>query len=225
MDVGANIGQTLLEVKSIDWNVAYVGFEPNFAAAHFVDELIKVNRMPNCILIAVGLSQTPQLLPLYNSGDYDSAASLVTGFREAGRYTSEQKLAATFNGDEAVEQLALTSIGVVKIDVEGGEWDVLTGMNKTIERFRPIIFCEVLPTWATGDTTPPMDLVSATASIGKFRRERKDKIENALRRHSYVIFRFSGDRSCLSAFDRLPDDGLLELNDYVFVPRELNIQW
>jgi hypothetical protein len=43
-------------------------------------------------------------------------------------------------GDEV---LLPTPVGMLKIDVEGMEFDVLKGLHSTIERWRPQIFIEV----------------------------------------------------------------------------------
>ena len=45
--------------------------------------------------------------------------------------------------DELVAQCTLDPPGLVKIDVEGAETDVLRGLSRTITRYRPIIVCEL----------------------------------------------------------------------------------
>ncbi len=45
--------------------------------------------------------------------------------------------------DELVEKENITRVDVVKIDVDGGEMDVLEGMIKTIERFHPKMSVEL----------------------------------------------------------------------------------
>jgi hypothetical protein len=50
LDVGVNIGQTLCQVKSIDFQREYFGFEPNPACNMFVEELVRINKFP-CVKI------------------------------------------------------------------------------------------------------------------------------------------------------------------------------
>jgi hypothetical protein len=64
LDVGMNLGQTLIEVKSIDSNKSYVGFEPNPSCIFYVEELVRINKIKNSKVIPVGLYTTDSLLNL-----------------------------------------------------------------------------------------------------------------------------------------------------------------
>lgn len=56
IDVGVNIGQTLLNVRSIDKDRNYIGFEPNPTCINYVMELIKINDFKNTTLIPFGIA-------------------------------------------------------------------------------------------------------------------------------------------------------------------------
>jgi hypothetical protein len=45
--------------------------------------------------------------------------------------------------DDLIEKLEVKQVDFVKIDVEGFESEVLDGMKRTIEKYKPIIFCEI----------------------------------------------------------------------------------
>ena len=45
--------------------------------------------------------------------------------------------------DDMVEDLKINPPDIVKIDVEGAEYNVIDGMNKTIKKFRPLFIYEV----------------------------------------------------------------------------------
>jgi Methyltransferase FkbM domain len=47
--------------------------------------------------------------------------------------------------DRYVEDKDIESIRLIKIDVDGLEWNVLKGARKTLQRFRPFIVMEVAP--------------------------------------------------------------------------------
>jgi hypothetical protein len=51
-------------------------------------------------------------------------------------------------------------VGIIKIDVEGAEMEVLKGMSETIRLFRPVIICEVLYSYS-----------EETVSVDRLRRE------------------------------------------------------
>ena len=44
IDVGINIGQTLIKVKSVDKNIPYTGFEPNINCVNYVSHLRTANQ-------------------------------------------------------------------------------------------------------------------------------------------------------------------------------------
>ena len=46
-DVGANLGQTLIKVKTIDSDINYHAFEPNYLCSNYLSKLIKINNWAN----------------------------------------------------------------------------------------------------------------------------------------------------------------------------------
>jgi tRNA G46 methylase TrmB len=57
LDVGVNVGQTLLKIKSIKKEIEYYGFEPNSACNYYLQALIKANKLSNCHLFPVGFGR------------------------------------------------------------------------------------------------------------------------------------------------------------------------
>jgi hypothetical protein len=55
VDVGANLGQTLIEFWLIDSGNSYIGFEPNEACIEYLETLININSLDGCKIIPVGL--------------------------------------------------------------------------------------------------------------------------------------------------------------------------
>ena len=53
VDVGANLGQTLGKVLHADRARAYIGFEPQLAACHFVDRFIRDNDLRNAKVLPI----------------------------------------------------------------------------------------------------------------------------------------------------------------------------
>jgi hypothetical protein len=64
LDVGVNVGQTLVKIKALDPDREYIGFEPNPACVFYVQNLINANSFPNCTLIPVGLFTKDCILSL-----------------------------------------------------------------------------------------------------------------------------------------------------------------
>ncbi|HEX6708146.1 MAG TPA: FkbM family methyltransferase [Albitalea sp.] len=143
IDVGVNIGQTLLKLRSIDRHCRYVGFEPNPFCIQFVNELITLNGFEQCELLPVALSTRAGLVDFIADSEADSAASMVQELRPGRRRLRKQYI-AMLPFDDIAAGLDLAGVPVVKIDVEGAELEVLGGMRGFLRASRPWVICEVL---------------------------------------------------------------------------------
>lgn len=207
VDVGVNLGQTLLKVKMLDPAREYVGFEPNPQAFHYASELVERNRFTGCTLVPVGLSNETNVVTLFSKADADPSASIVPGFREPARYRRSQAV-AVFGGDQLIAGFS-ARVGVVKIDVEGGEFEVVEGLSRTIERDQPCIFCEVLPVF---------DPETAT---GALRLRRQQQLETLLHGLGYSLFQLLPDGR-IEPLEHFAVHGDMARSNYVFTPGGLS---
>jgi FkbM family methyltransferase len=138
--------QTLLAVKASDLSRRYVGVEPNPICVAYVEKLISANHPSDCRIASVGLGIATGIrkLQLYHGDTVDSEGSLVEGFRPE-QVVTNVKLVPVFPYSDIEHALASTDLSVVKIDVEGGEADVLASMRFALVAFRPWIIMEILP--------------------------------------------------------------------------------
>jgi hypothetical protein len=111
-------------------------------------------------------------------------------------------------GDEVIQELGVTAISVLKIDVEGAELDVLRGLANTINRFSPFILCEILPVY------------DEATEIGRMRRSRTDGVVSFLQGQGYRFARVSHDGKTAPLTD-IETHGDLEKCDYIFIPESL----
>jgi len=145
LDVGVNVGQTLMKVLSVDAQRRYVGFEPQIACCYFVAQFIHLNRLGNACVLPIALSDSNGTMTLYSRGEYDEMASL-TGDRDVtGAARPDATYVPTRVGDEVLRELAIGAIAAIKIDVEGAELQVLRGLLETLKAKRPSVIFEVLP--------------------------------------------------------------------------------
>ena len=149
VDVGANLGQTLGKVLQVDRSRAYLGFEPQIAACHMVNHFIRDNALQNAIVLPIGLSTENHIRKFYSRGDADCMASLHRTERHV-----DETVIQTRRGDEVLEELGISEIAAIKIDVEGTELDVLGGLQQTISAHRPPVIFEVLPNFEGPDRMP-----------------------------------------------------------------------
>lgn len=143
IDVGVNVGQTLLKLRAVN-DVNYLGFEPNPDCVSYLHELIAINKISNVQIVPVGIANKNGLSPfnIYN-GPMDSSASVVPHFN--GRKAKERRVVPVLKMETICKVLPLDQIGIIKVDVEGAELEVLKSFQDLISRDLPDILLEVLP--------------------------------------------------------------------------------
>jgi len=141
MDVGANIGNHLLPVARLAKKV--IAFEPNPLMIRKLEDNLKRNNIENVLLFKFGISNTNEELPFYSNSANPGAGSFVTEDRALNRPPAANILSVK-KGDEIVEKMELTKLDFVKIDVEGYEYEVIAGLRKTLELFKPIVMFEFM---------------------------------------------------------------------------------
>ncbi len=209
LDVGVNTGQTLLKVKSIEPERSYIGFEPNPSCIFYVEELIRVNNITDVTLVPVGIYVKNTILPLNRFIDSvtDSSASLISEFRPGAEVVS-RALVPVFDIGTMDNLFAKRDFGVLKIDVEGAELEVLESLKSIVARDRPIIFMEILP---------------AYNDENEIRISRQLKIQKLFQKMNYKILQviISSDGSFVR-LDKIDEIGVhSDLNkcEYIFAPQ------
>lgn len=205
VDVGVNLGQTLLKLKTLRPDVRYVGFEPNPACVRYVRELVAANRFHDCVIAPFGLSDRAAAIPLFAQPDdeADSSATVVPGMYQT-QDSWVQTPVAVLPGDAALQALAETSVGVVKIDVEGGELEVIRGLEGTLAAALPTVLCEILPTYSGRDARRA------------FRQPRIEALVRTLQSLGYAIFRLQPDGG-VTALDTIEPHSDPSQTNYAFV--------
>lgn len=145
LDVGVNLGQTLLSFKARFSAGIYVGFEPIPASVHFVQSLVKENRLENCAIVPVALADHASISKIYvtKGNPTGSGSTMKHGVKSLSKKIVE--FAATYRLDDIFPNLDVDTVDILKIDVEGMEMEVIRGAKKVIRLFRPPIIIEVLP--------------------------------------------------------------------------------
>jgi FkbM family methyltransferase len=147
VDVGANIGQTLLKLRSLQPDMPYIGIEPNPACVFYLQQLIRQNHFNNCQIIPAGVYTQASLLSLnfLQEDDADSSASVVPTRIDEIKGARQAHYVPLLPFDSIISHLDCGHISVIKIDVEGAELEVLQSMVSVLSKHRPILLLEILP--------------------------------------------------------------------------------
>lgn len=142
-DIGANVGLHACFASNIIHTGSVVAIEPHATSVQRLRENLELNNN-NAIIREVGFSSKNQsanlVLPVDQAGTVGDVQSKSSG---GNKEHIEIKLV---RGDDEVINGNLPNPTVLKIDVDGGEYDVLTGLRQTIESGGcRTIFCEIHP--------------------------------------------------------------------------------
>lgn len=139
IDVGTNIGETLLNFARLNRTGSNIGFEPVPYLYERAKTNIDLNSFRNIRLINKGLSSREEILSFQEAGENNSGGIFLTRTDDtsAGRAVEVMRL------DDFVHQNLIEDISLIKIDVEGFEMEVLKGAAEVIEEFRPTLFLEI----------------------------------------------------------------------------------
>lgn len=181
VDVGANIGQTLLALKSVHPESWYVGFEPNSACAFYINQLIRKNAFKNTHIVPVGLSDENRVAPLWISKGYTAGAGSTLAKNVKSLKKKAPHFVPAFALDEVWEDLHVGAPSFIKIDVEGHEPEVLKGAVNSIRTHKPFLSIEFIPP-VEGDEASRQEYNSA-------RREIRATLQQIVKDIDYRIFR------------------------------------
>lgn len=84
LDVGVNLGQTLVEYKLLRPRGDYLGIEPNPECVAYAKQLARANGFERVTIIPAALADRAGIINLdfYMESEFDSSASIVPNFRE-----------------------------------------------------------------------------------------------------------------------------------------------
>ena len=155
-DIGANVGlYSVLVAKTLGARGQVIAFEPEPGAYAHLQDNLELNGVNIVRAFSKALGARNGSARLYG-GDENADSSLVgppTG-KDLGYRAVEM-----VDGDRFVEAGKLPPPRAVKIDVEGYEYEVLTGLRRTLgDSACELVCCEVHPTLLPPEVSPQMVL-------------------------------------------------------------------
>jgi FkbM family methyltransferase len=128
-DVGANIGLTSCIFSQRAATI--YAFEPNPPVFRLLAENVAANKLENVKPYELAIGARP--------GTINFCGESAFGYMTKDKSAPEVRVETV---DRLVDQLGVSRLDFLKIDVEGFEPDVLAGARETIKRYNPTIYME-----------------------------------------------------------------------------------
>jgi FkbM family methyltransferase len=144
VDVGSNVGQTLLKVLEVDSQREFIGFEPQVSSCAAVVRFIHDNQLRHHRVLPLALGEAPGFLELGSRNENDVSASVVPKYRPEHFHPTKTPVPVAC-GDAVLESLGIAHVAAMKVDVEGGELGVFKGFSNLLALQKPPIVFELLP--------------------------------------------------------------------------------
>lgn len=172
LDVGANVGLFSLELNLVNPEICYHLFEPIPTTFEMMEKTAKLNdidtdkfKMNN-----EGMSDEKGSFDFYLPGSSEAASLQPINDKfylkesdEMGNYSGKSTIkkveCKVSTIDTYVEENNIEDIGFIKVDVEGNEKAVLLGAEKTLTKYHPLVYCELLRIHASRFGYHPNDVI------------------------------------------------------------------
>lgn len=140
-DIGANLGFfSLIAARKVGRAGHVYAVEPVPRNARAIGRCIAVNRLKNVDVFAKAAGARTGTAELWLTQHVGGAALASAGAPPDRLKKIDVDLVAM---DDLIAQFQLRPPSLIKIDVEGGELEVLHGLEDTLKRQRPAILCEI----------------------------------------------------------------------------------
>ncbi|MBX7041985.1 MAG: FkbM family methyltransferase, partial [Ignavibacteria bacterium] len=146
IDVGANLG--LRSLYSLSLGRKTVLFEPNKNLREFTQKLFGKNGFDNFRILNLLLSDQKGTAKFYlSSSSYLSSVDVKHAMSDPSGGNVEEVIVEMSTLDDFMnEHFKYEDPGIIKIDVEGHEFEVLQGAVRSIDCHRPYLLIEILKT-------------------------------------------------------------------------------
>jgi len=152
IDVGANVGEFTRRLAALSKGGLVIAFEPQAMPRTVLSVTGLVRRRANIIVLPFALGAPGQgadrlvvlKVPVKSNRNIGIGLAHIGDETDlASRFQIKRELVPLFALDEIMAWVDCPPVSLIKIDVEGGELDVLRGAVETLKKHRPAILCEI----------------------------------------------------------------------------------
>jgi FkbM family methyltransferase len=143
LDIGANIGATVLRFAQLAPKGRVIGFEPNKKSFARLTENIGLNDRGNISVHNTGLGEKAEELRLFVVDETNPGMNRILNEPDATANALAFETIRVERLDDFIDIEKLERTDLVKIDVEGFEHNVLKGADRLLSSFRPLLFIEI----------------------------------------------------------------------------------
>lgn len=146
VDIGANQGEfSVFAAKRLP-NGQVISLEPMSHVYEMLKANIRANGFENVSPFKIALTSGSGPMPIYTAEERfeDGTVNEGLGTLHSSRQRSARvETVECKTLDEFVADIRLQRLDVLKIDIEGGEYDALVGAQRVLKRFSPAMIVEV----------------------------------------------------------------------------------
>ena len=109
------------------------------------EEILKLNKIKRAKLLNALISdQKNKKRNIYRVSDYYGYYSIIKNVNYADKKIKEKLKINSYTLDQLVfEKYKFKKLDFIKIDTEGAEYEILKKSKKTLQKFKPAIYCEI----------------------------------------------------------------------------------
>jgi FkbM family methyltransferase len=164
LDIGANAGiYTMTAATRVGAAGRVIAFEPSGRERHRLARHLALNRLTNVHVEVCALGASDGETELFIAGDLE--AGFNSRVAMPGIAMQRQRVAMC-RLDTYAARAGLERVDFIKIDVEGGERDVLAGGEQLLRRARPMLLVEIEPARIAPWGYPPKAIYDLVAGWG-----------------------------------------------------------
>ena len=173
VDVGANFGAHTIILSHLAGSKGKViAFEPVPESFEALQENVEQrSRFSNISIFQLAVGNPPSgsgavviRVPGDDFGQASAAIQSAHSWEHNPNLREYTCSITSLDADATVQRL--TRLDFVKIDVEGGELNVLKGAAGTLSKHRPLLYCEIYEKWTASFGYQPGDLLGFMRSLG-----------------------------------------------------------